>query len=182
MILFLLKLSMFTGVAVAAGGMPLPGLAYGKVSIKAPGYGANLKEALKRNLPMKVFLPELTTEIPESDVHTTIPDVTEQILPPIPEDSIDRLDEDYVRILEELERKNRIWSSSHRDLQWHYVARAIEEFELDQEQRVHLLRAVTINPLFNRLSPTLAIEPLILQAWLFARDEFLKALREEVGD
>ena len=181
MILFLLKLSMFTGVAVAAGGVPLPGLAYGKVSIKAPGYGQNLKNALRRNMPMEMFLPELTTQIPDRDVVNELPDAEEQILPPVPEDSIDRLDEDYVKILEELENRKRTWSASHRDLQWHFVARAVTEFELDQKQRVALLRAVTINPLYNRLSPTLAIEPLILQAWAFARDEFFAQLRREIA-
>ena len=180
MITFLLKCSMFAGIAVSAGGYPLPGLAYGKVSIKAPGYGVNLKNALKRNLPMHVFLPELPMVTPRTDVTDVLDEVTEdQIFPPIPEDSVERLDEEYVSILNEIERRHRRWSSSHRDLQWHYVGIVMDEMGLDQEQRAALLRAVTINPLFNRLSPTLAIAPDVLNAWLEARNKFFAGLREE---
>lgn len=176
MITLLVKLSMFTGIAVAAGGMPLPGLAYGKVSISAPGYGVNLKNALKRNLPMEVFLPELTTTVPSTK--EILDDMEEQIFPPIPEDSIERLDEEYVQIMDEIERRHRRWSSSHRDLQWHYVALASEG--LDPEVQAELLRVVMINPLFNRLSPTLAISPQTLTLWLEARNMFFDALRKEV--
>lgn len=177
MITLLLKLSMFAGVSLAAGGIPLPGLAYGKVSIKAPGYGVNLKQALKRDLPMQVFLPELTTTVPSTK--EILDDMDEQIFPPIPEDSIERLDEEYVQILTEIERRHRRWSSSHRDLQWHYVALVSEG--LGPEQQADLLRAVTINPLFNRLSPTLAISPDTLTLWLEARNLFFARLKEEAG-
>ena len=179
MITFLVKLSMFAGLTLAAGGMPLPGLAYGKVNIRAPGYGANLKNALKRALPFQVFLPELTTEVPRTQ--DVLDEVLEdrQIFPPVPEDSIERLDEEYVQILEEIEKRHRRWSSSHRDQQWHYVGIVMDEMELDQEQRAALLRAVTINPLFNKLSPTLAISPDVLSAWLEARNKFFAALRDE---
>ena len=177
MITLLLKLSMFAGVSLAAGGIPLPGLAYGKVSIKAPGYGVNLKNALKRDLPLQVFMPELTTTVPTTK--DILDDIPEQIFPPVPEDSIERLDEEYVQILNEIERRHRRWSSSHRDLQWHYVALVSED--LDTEQRAELLRAVAINPLFNRLSPTLAITPSTLTLWLQARDLFYARLKEEIN-
>ena len=179
MITLLVKLSMFAGIAVAAGGVPLPGLAYGKVSIKAPGYGVNLKRALQRDLPLQVFLPDIpTTTVPSTK--EILEEIEEQIFPPIPEESIERLDEEYVRILEEIERRHRLWSSSHRDLQWHYVALVSED--VDNEQRADLLRAVAINPLFNKLSPTLAISPATLTLWLQARDLFYARLKEELDN
>ena len=86
-------------------------------------------------------------------------------------------DPEYVAILEEYDRRKESFRLSHRDLQWHIVAKVMRDID-ELEERLGLIRTVRENPLWRQLPPTVAITPLNLANWNTAKKMFMKHLRK----
>ena len=85
-------------------------------------------------------------------------------------------DPEYQAILEDYDRRKEAFKLSHRDLQWHVVAKVMRNIE-DVDDRLGLIHTVRNNPLWRQLSPTVAITSVNLANWNIAKKMFLKHLR-----
>jgi len=86
------------------------------------------------------------------------------------------LDPEYVAILEEYDRLKESFKLSHRDLQWHIVAKVMRGID-EVDDRLGLIDTVRHNPLWRSLPPTVAISPVNLRNWNTARTMFYAHLR-----
>ena len=86
------------------------------------------------------------------------------------------LDPEYVAILEEYDRIKESFKLSHRDLQWHIVAKVMRDID-DVDDRLGLIETVRHNPLWRSLPPTVAISSINLRNWNTARTMFFAHLR-----
>ena len=90
---------------------------------------------------------------------------------------LEPLDPEYVAILEEYDRLKESFKLSHRDLQWHIVAKVMRDID-DVEERLGLIETVRHNPLWRTLPPTVAISSINLRNWNTARTMFFNHLRK----
>ena len=86
------------------------------------------------------------------------------------------LDPEYVAILEDYDRRKESFKLSHRDLQWHIVAKVMRGIE-DLDERLGLIHTVRDNPLWRQLPATVAITSLNLHNWNVAKNMFIKHLK-----
>ena len=89
-------------------------------------------------------------------------------------------DPEYIAILEDFDRRKEAFELSHRDLQWHIVAKTMTEID-DIDERLGLIDTVRHNPLWRQLPPTVAITSINLKNWNVCRKlfyEHLKRLRK----
>ena len=85
-------------------------------------------------------------------------------------------DPEYLAILEEYDRQKEAFKLSHRDLQWHIVAKVMRDID-EVDDRLGLIHTVRQNPLWRQLPPTVAISSINLANWNLAKEMFLKHLR-----
>ena len=85
-------------------------------------------------------------------------------------------DPEYLAILEDYDRRKEAFKLSHRDLQWHIVAKVMRNID-DVDDRLGLITTVRSNPLWRPLQPTIAITSINLANWNKARAMFFKHLR-----
>ena len=100
----------------------------------------------------------------------------EQLLAEINPPKLEPLDPEYVAILEDYDRRKEAFTLSHRDLQWHTVAKVMRNIE-GVDERLGLIETVRSNPLWRSLPPTVAITSLNLKNWNTARTMFYELLR-----
>ena len=86
-------------------------------------------------------------------------------------------DPEYVAILEEYDRIKESFKLSHRDLQWHIVAKVMRDI-YEVYERLELIDTVSHNPLWRSLPPTVAISSVNLRNWNTARTMFFSHLRK----
>ena len=86
-------------------------------------------------------------------------------------------DPEYQAILDDYDRRKESFKLSHRDLQWHTVAKVMRDID-DVEERLELINTTHSYPLWRMLPATIAITPRALYNWNTARHLFLKALRK----
>lgn len=206
MITFLVKLSMLSGIAIAAGGMPLQGLAYGKTtrsikdSLTRVGsafekLGKPLGPSIPVDLPMEMLFPQTPTEVkrdfplvkrPLTVVEEGVPHLPSKtgediakILRDIPEVIEEPYDREYLDILEEIDRKHRHYDFAHRDMQWKICAQLLNTLDKN-EDRVDLVTAVRRYPFHRRLPATVAISPKVHELWVAGRAIFLERLANKI--
>ena len=86
-------------------------------------------------------------------------------------------DPEYVAILEDYDRRKEAFELSHRDLQWHVVAKVMRDID-EVDERLALIESVRATPLWRQLKPTVAITSLDLANWHRARDMFFSHLKK----
>ena len=192
-------------VALSAGGMPLPGLAYGKTtrtikdSLTRVGsvferMGKPVAARIPTDLPMEMTFPETPTEVHRSfplvrRSHTVVeegvphlPSKTGEDIAKILRDIPDAIEEpydlEYLGILAEIDRKHSHYKLSHRDLQWKICAELLNTLD-SNEDRVDFVTAVRRYPFHRRLPATVAISPKIHELWVAGRALFLERIREK---
>ena len=85
-------------------------------------------------------------------------------------------DPEYIAILEDYDRRKEAFELSHRDLQWHMVAKVMRDID-EVDERLGLIETVRNNPLWRTLPPTVAITSLNLRNWNAARTLFYEHLK-----
>ena len=86
-------------------------------------------------------------------------------------------DPEYIAILEDYDRRKESFALSHRDLQWHVVAKVMRNID-DVDERLALIESVRATPLWRQIKPTAAITTLDLSNWHRARDMFFSHLKK----
>ena len=182
--MFHLVLSIYSYFAIvisanAAGGMALSGLAYGQTTIKlSHRVGSNIetharKIILRDRMSRKRVMPMVSGGAPIEDDYKVLSqaDSKEDFL-----GDYGTIDPEYAQILSDIDRKHSLYKLTHRDLQWRMVAEVMKE--LDNDDRVELVKNVRRHPLHRRLPATIAISPRALNNWQVARSMFLDAIKE----
>ena len=154
-ITLLLKLSMFCGITLAAGGVPLPGLAYGKTTAKLnPKFISKLDKIRMRHHQM---FPEVWTDLTLTDY---VPG--------------EHFDPEYEAILKDFSLKRQ--KNNHRQIMWHMTARVM--LELKQiELQVELIQLVRNIPFHRPFPPTTAVGPEVYLAYLKAKRLFMEEIQ-----
>lgn len=182
-----------TPPASAAGGMALPGLAYGQTTFLLQHRIGSQLESKARTIILRdriirrkihpvsggapieegeqlQLLIESQTDI--RDKQTTPDGIVNDFI----ENHIHDYDPEYAQILSDIDRKHSLYKLTHRDLQWQTVAVVMQG--LDNDERVELIKHVRRYPLHRRLPATVAISPRALGHWQKARKMFLDAVKE----
>ena len=85
-------------------------------------------------------------------------------------------DPEYAQILSDIDRRHSLYKLTHRDLQWHTVAKIMQN--LNNDDRVELIKNVRRYPLHRRLPATIAISPHALGHWHLAKKMFLNSIKK----
>lgn len=184
-----------SSLANAAGGMALPGLAYGQTTLALTHrIGSQVeiharKIILRDRMLRKRVLPMVSGGAPideefellsqsQRDIRDKLDKQTDpdSIVNDMIDKHINDYDPEYAQILSDIDRKHSLYKLTHRDLQWRIVALVMTELENDD--RVELIKNVRRYPLHRRLPATIAISPTALGHWHQARSQFLDAVKE----
>ena len=87
-------------------------------------------------------------------------------------------DPEYQAIIDEYDRLKESFKMSHRDLQWHAVAKVMRGM-IDVEDRLALIRKVRETPLWQKLPPTIAITQRDLLYYNRAKMTFMDLLKRQ---
>ena len=170
-----------SSIADAAGGMALPGLTYGQTTLALTHrIGSQVetharKIILRDRMLRKRVLPMVSGGAPIDEEF----ELLSQSQRDIRDNHIagyGSFDPEYAQILADIDRKHSLYKLTHRDMQWRAVALIIQELENDD--RVELIKNVRRYPLHRRLPATIAISPTALGHWHQARSQFLDAVKE----
>lgn len=179
--------------ANAAGGMALPGLAYGQTSFLLTHRIGSQMESKARKIilrdriirkqihPVSGGAPVENSEQLQLLIESQA-DIRDKqnspdgIVNDLLENHIHDYDPEYAQILSDIDRRHSLYKLTHRDLQWQTVAVVMRE--LDNDDRVELITHVRRYPLHRRLPATVAMTPKALGHWQEARTLFLDSVKQ----
>lgn len=148
-----------------------------------PTYSAGgISLALSHQMMMSKVNPQA---IPKALPRVLERNLTKEMVMPIADDVTPKdfaheqtgLDPEYQAILDDFDKRKKLFQVSHRDVQWQIVARSFNHIT-NVDERLELIDAVRRYPFWRELPPTAAMSPNVLIHWLRAKEDFF---REIVG-
>ena len=167
-----------SGFLICAGGKPLDesinpqALTYEqKLLLSSQQALQETKEAVYNSRAERLNDSDLALNQAKQQIGTDPDSIVNDLL----DKNIHDYDPEYAQILSDIDRQHSLYKLTHRDLQWQVVAQTM--VELDNDDRVELIKNVRRHPLHRRLPATIAITPRALNHWQVAREMFLKHVK-----